>query len=183
MKYLITLLSILILFSCKKCVQPNNEITKIELARSGAWSDFGATISIDTSLKFIYFGDYGNVKQGYFVGLVSTKFWDSITRKLDYLKYKTIPASDSAHVVDVNYFELIIHWKDGKRSISRAWNYPPDSVLRVIKWIDTSFKKIKLRQVKDSIKFESKYHSSYRISHHIIFPPPTAKEQKKLDDE
>jgi hypothetical protein len=173
MKYLIPLLSALLLLSCKKSPKQNNEIIRVELARSGAWSDFGATISVDTSLNYKYFGDYGNVKQGYFVGLVNGKFWDSLTRKLEHVKYKTIPVSDNAHVVDVNYFELIIHWKNGKRRISRAWVYPPDSVLNVIKWLDTSYQKVKLHQIKDAIHFESNYHQPMRhLLNRVRFPPP-----------
>ena len=183
MKYILGLLCLVLLLSCPKPRPHINEITKVELARSGAWSDFWVTISIDTSLNYRYYGDYGKVKQGYFAGIVKAKFWDSLTRKLGHIKYKTLPVSDNAHVVDVNYFELIIHWKTGKRRITRAWDYPPDSVLSVIKWIDTSYQKVKLHQLKDSIKFETKFHSSYRFSHPIMFPPPTAKEQKRPDNE
>lgn len=108
MKYVLILLCfVLLLLSCTKPKQHKNEIIKVELARSGAWSDYGGTISIDTSLNYKYYGDYGNIKQGYFTGKISGKFWDTLNRKLEQIRYKKLPASDNANVVDVNYFELI----------------------------------------------------------------------------
>ena len=183
MKYIITLSLIWVFVACKKPGEKHNEISKIELARSGVWSDFGASISIDSSLNYKYYGDYGKVKQGYFVGKVNSKFWDTLNRKLEWIKYKTLPISDNAHTVDVNYFELIVYWKNGERHISRVWNYPTDSVLRVIKWIDTSFQKINLHQTTDTIPFESKYHRKIKtLIDQIRFPPPIRRKLKIRND-
>jgi hypothetical protein len=173
MKYILILLCFVLLLSCTKPNPHINEITKVELARSGAWSDYGATISIDTSLNYRYYGDYGNIKQGFFTGKISEKFWDTLNQKFEQIRYKKLPVSDNAHVADVNYFELIIHWKNGKRRIQRAWGYPPDSVLSVIKWIDTSYQKVKLHQAKDTIRFEGTYHRPMQhLFDSIRFPPP-----------
>src|SRR5271165_6301475 len=106
MKYLVPTLSLLFLLSCKNPPHQNNEITKVELARSGAWSDNGAAISIDSSLSYKYYD--GNVKQGNFIGKTSEKFWDTLNRKFEQIKFKSIPATDNKHIWDANYFELIV---------------------------------------------------------------------------
>jgi hypothetical protein len=176
MRHVIFLFFIIFLLACGKPAQRNNEITKVELARSGAWSDFGASISVDTSLNYKYFGDYENVKQGYFIGKVNRKFWDTLNQKLERIKFKTLPVSDNVSATDINYFELIIHWKNGKRRLLRAWNGRSDSVLNVIKWLDTSYKNMELHQIKDTIRFETTYHNLPKPPiRQVKFPPPIKK--------
>ena len=174
MRNLVWLISIILLVACKKPAGRNNEITKIELERSGAWADFGASISIDTSLNYKYFGDYGDVKQGYFIGKVNRKFWDTLNQKFAHVKFKALPVSDNISAVDINYFELIIHWKGGKQRILRAWDGRSDSVLNVIKWLDTSYKAVQLHHIKSPIKFETTFHNLPKPAiDHVNFPPPT----------
>jgi hypothetical protein len=177
MRFIIGFIIALAIFGCSEPNRQNNEITKVELARSGAWSDYGATISVDTSFNYKYFGDHGNVKQGYFIGKIDIKFWDTLNQKLQKIHYKTLPITDNAHMVDVNYFELIVHWKNGKKRISRAWNWPSDtSVLKVIMWIDNSYQLVKLHQVRDSVQFETRYHKLPRPNiSEVKFPPPVVK--------
>lgn len=159
--------------SCIKPVQPNNEITKVELARSGAWSDYGAAISVDSSLSYKYCDN--NQKQHYFVGKVDEKFWDTLNRKLEEVKFRSLPATDNKHIEDAEYYELIIHWKNKKRRLTRVWDFPQqDSVLNVIKWLNDSYKRAKLHQVNYPIKFETTYQNppiQPKIDQ-VKFPPP-----------
>eukprot|EP01037_Dinobryon_pediforme_P016380 gene16380-16558_t len=89
----------LLAISCAK-PKPQYDITKVELTRSGAWSDFGGSISIDSSLNYKYYGDYGKVKQWFFTGKVSTQFWDTLNQKLKHIKYKTLSVTDNENTVD-----------------------------------------------------------------------------------
>lgn len=177
MKYILSLsfiIFIILSVSCKKAAYQNNEITKVELARSGAWSDFGASISIDTSLNYKYFGDYGKVKQGYFTGKVTHKFWDTLNQRLQEIKFKTIDANDNSHVVDVNYFEVIIYWKGHKRRIVRVRPRENDSIINVFLWLNDSYQNVKLHPVKNPIVFETTYHTPLPkpTIGKVKFPPP-----------
>jgi len=110
MKNLIPLVCILLLLSCgSKPHKPNNEIIRVELARCCAWFDSGATISIDSSLNYKYYGDYSNVKRGYFTGKISSTYWDTLKRKLENANFKTIPPNSKLVMLDAGYFEFIIY--------------------------------------------------------------------------
>ena len=173
MKYVLTLVCFVLFLSCTKPNRQINEITKVELARIGAWSDRGAAISVDDSLIYKYFGDY-NVDRGYFTGKVSKQFWDTLNRKLEQIRFKTIPVTDNVHTADLNYFELIIHWSNKKRRIIRVWNWKRDSVLNTLIWLNYSYKRLKLRQINDSIKFETTFQNPPPRPQidQIKFPPP-----------
>jgi hypothetical protein len=180
MRNITSLLIVVFLMACNKPVGRHYEITKVELARSGAWSDYGATLSIDTSLNYKYFGDIGVIKQSYFIGKISSNLWDTLNQKLEHIKYKALPTESYTNIQDVNYFELIVHWENGEKHIIRVWESPPDSVLSVIKWIDTSYRKVKLLHVKDTFKFESKYHLNWKPPiDRVYFPPPVFKRKKR----
>jgi len=162
----------MLFLSCIKPKQHKNEIIKVELARSGAWSDHGAAISVDSSLNYRYCDN--NVKHGYFVGKVKERFWDTLNRKFEKIKYKSLPITDNKNIADINYFELIIHWKNGKKRVIRAWDIPTDSVLSIFKWLNDSYKNVKLHQVNYPIKFETIFQNpppKPKIDQ-VKFPPP-----------
>jgi len=176
MKYVASFAVLLFFISCTKPVQPNNEIRKVVLARSGAWSDYGAAISVDSSLSYKYCDN--NQKQHYFVGKVDEKFWDTLNRKLEEVKFRSLPATDNTHIADAEYYELIVYWKKGKRRLTRVWDFPQqDSALNVIKWLNDSYKKVKLKPVKGPIQFETTYQRLLPMVHvdQVHFPPPIAR--------
>ena len=175
-RYLINLLLILLLTACHKNPAKNNVITTIELSRLGSWQDFGATISIDSSLVYQYWGDYKGIKQGFFKGRVSRSFWDTLNSKLERVKFKTyIPLEDHVLCQDCTGYDLIIYWNNHKRRFGRInlFDIKPDSILTFMRWVDRSYKNIALKQIKDSIKFEVYTHEppKPRINS-IKFPPP-----------
>lgn len=47
---------LLLITSCSRDSEQATKITKIELARSGSWSDEGAAINIQKSLTVMYYG-------------------------------------------------------------------------------------------------------------------------------
>ena len=159
---------IFLIISCTKPKVHNNEITKVELARMGVWADPGAAISVDTSLNYKYYGslneDYSgkvvHVERAYYTGKVSKSFWDTLNCKVEKIGYRTLDTADNMRASDVNYFELIIHWKTGKRRIIRMSSMKNDSVLNTINWLNDSYKGVKLQKVKDFIKFETKFQYS-----------------------
>jgi hypothetical protein len=175
MRYILAIIFIVLLVSCKKHRQQTNEIVKVELARSGAWSDFGATISIDSSLTYQYFGELGTTKQGYFSGKIKPAFWDTLNQKFSLTNYKKFHVNDSMQVADLNYFELIIHWKGGKNRILKMENNTSkhDSLLNVIMWIDNSYRGVQLHKVKYPFVFETTFHQEPpKPKLRQVFPPP-----------
>jgi len=178
MRYFLSLMILIGLISCKKPVRQNNEITKVELARCGAWSDPGAAISIDTSLNYHYFGllnksNPANQSQKYYQGKATEGFYDTLNKKFDQIKYKTLDTTDNGYVTDVNYFELIIHWQTGKRRIIRIDTGGNTTVMKTLKWLDSSYKNIKLHQVKIPFKFETVFQDPPHPNPiQIRFPPP-----------
>jgi hypothetical protein len=170
MKYVLILSFLLLLLSCKRPTQ-TNEITKIELARSGAWSDFGAAVGIDSSLNYRYYD--GNSKKN-FVGKISAGLWDSINKRFEQIKFKKIPTADNKNIADATYFELIIYWKDSSRRITRVQDLKTDSVVNTFIWLNDSYKNVKLHQVNRPLKFETTFQnppSKPKIDQ-VKFPPP-----------
>jgi len=166
------------LLSCKKALQANNQITKIELARSGAWSDPGAVISIDSTLNYEYYGllDSSGLKQPrkYYTGKVNKGFWDTLNSKFNKINFKALKGIDSETIVDANYFELVIHWNNGKVRVTRVYTVGKDSVINTIVWLNNSFKNIKLQQVKGPFRFETVLQNPppHPNIKQIKFPPP-----------
>lgn len=172
MRRTIILSLITLIIACNKHAQRNNEITKVELARSGAWADNGAAISVDSSLNYKYYD--GNVKQGYYWGKISAKLWDTLNRKFEEIKFKTIQPVAYRGAEDVNIFELIIHWKGGKRRILREWYGKPDPISNTVLWLNNSYKSVKLHRIQHSIAFETTYQippPKPKLDQ-IKFPPP-----------
>lgn len=67
------------LFGCHEPAKRKNDITKIELVRTGAWAQRAATTIIDTSLVYKYwnYGDEGPAGKGYLTGKITERFWDT----------------------------------------------------------------------------------------------------------
>jgi hypothetical protein len=152
----VALLCILVL----SCSMPHqNEIVKVELAGSGNWSLFGTALSVDDSLNYKY---YDARLQKNYIGKVSGTFWDTLNRKFEEIKFKSIPVHSDRFIVGGSYFELIIHWNGGNRRILRALDQPMDSVTNVFEWLNGSFKKARLHEVNYPLKFETTYQNPLR---------------------
>ena len=176
MRPIIVVIISLLFFECKKPVNRNNEIRKIEFARSGAWSDWGVSISIDSSLNYKYWGDYRAERQKFFVGKVSHAFWDTLNLKLEQIKFKTVKPQMINDCKDCEYYELIVHWNNGITRILRSGSEVSDPVIRMCTWLGDNRNIPDLKQIKDSIKFET--HTHYVINpsiKSIKFPPPLSK--------
>lgn len=163
MKNILTLVCILLFLSCVKSNHKTNEISKVELARSGAWSDYGSAISIDSSLNYKYCDD--NFKGGNFVGKIDKRFWDTLTKRLEMENFTTVDSTTDMNGFDASYFELIIHWNNKKKRIIRI-GYGKDPILKTCLWLDSSYKKVRLRRANAPIKFEGEFQKKTRPPFH-----------------
>ena len=163
MRPILVLLIPTLLFGCKRSISQNNEIGKIEFARTGApRSDHGASISIDSSLNYKYWGDYGTEKQKFFVGKINQEFWDTLNLKLERIDFKTVKQQVTEGCIDCEDYELIIHWQRGTKHILRTGTMAKDPVIQVCKWLGDKRNIPKLKQIKDSIRFESNTHHTIK---------------------
>ncbi|WP_157750374.1 hypothetical protein [Mucilaginibacter gotjawali] len=149
------------------------------MSRSGAWSDYGATIIIDSTLNYRYFDE--NKKQGY-TGRIDEKFFDTLNRKFESIKFKTMPTWGYHGCKDCEVFELIVHWRDKKRRIIKDWPIEVDSTLKVLLWLNDSYKYVKLAPTNTVFQFETSFpkESTKAPAYSVAFPPPITKPSKKL---
>lgn len=174
MKNSICLIVLLMLISCDKPAKhKNSEIAKIELDRSGAWSDFGAAIIVDSSMNYQYCDD--NLKHGNFIGVINKSIWDTLTRKLEAADYITVDSTCNMDAMDAEYFELIVYWKDKKKRMIRQAFGKKDSILKICEWLNNSYKNVKLLQIDDRIKFEGKFQNVPRPPISEAKPSPSRK--------
>lgn len=162
MKAFIFLFISLLFLGCNKRVHRKSEIRKIEFARDGPSIIPGVTIGIDETLDYKYFGNYENINQGYFTGEISPEFWDTLTNKLQAIKFKTAKATIDPGTESEEYYELIIYWSNKKRRLLRVWSKEPDPVFSICELIDTSYKRVKLHQTNDVLKFGTIHHTIAR---------------------
>lgn len=171
MKYLLAFICLALITSC---THPN-QITRIEFARSGAWSDWGAAISIDNSLQYNYYGGKENHRY-YYTGKITQQLWDTLITKLNKIDLKNTWSDDGERASDVPYYELIVYWQTDKKRFVRNGIIISDSLSRVAGWIDNSNESVKLKQVSKPIKFETTFQNPPAVDiKQVKFPPPEKK--------
>jgi hypothetical protein len=159
MRYLLILLSFVLLLSCNKL--PTNEITKVELATGSCLGLCPMTVvSIDSSLNLKFYGGSYVVKKGYYTSKITSKIWDSINIKLESIDYKNLYVKYFPPIDDQT-LELIVHYKNNKvkhvlaSSFDLAHVKNSNSTAKVFYWISEIYKSVKLVAVKNLIKFET----------------------------
>jgi len=166
-----------LLFSCNK-PRGQTEIKSVELAKIVAISNSGTALHVDSSLNCIFYLFYGNPGSGkpmYYQGKVTPAFWDTLNSKFEKIKYKTLDTTDKAWGIDGESYELIIHWKNGMKKITRFIPSQADSLISVLNWLNSSYKTIELKQRKAPFKFETTYQNPPPINYKfdsVKFPPP-----------
>jgi hypothetical protein len=162
----------LLLASCTHVPKPVNEITRIEFAQSGAWSNWPSAISIDNALAYKFYGGKG-LDRHYYIGKVSRQFWDTLNRKIEKIDFSKMRPDDKQTIMDANYYELIIHWRDSSKRVVRQGFVITDSLSRIASWLDGSYRNIDLKQVSTPIKFETTFQIGPHINiDQVRFPPP-----------
>ncbi len=181
MKYTACFWLIFSCISCSKPVKPNNEITKVELARVIAIANRGTVLDIDTSLNYTFCKFYtyhkepGKNQSTYYKGKIGAPFWDTLNRRLEEIKYRTLDTTDKAGIIDGEYYELIVHWKNGRKRITRCIPFEHDSLLSLLDWLENSYKSASLKQTKIGFKFETGSQNPappHPKVDQIKFPPP-----------
>ncbi|QKJ32795.1 hypothetical protein HQ865_24570 [Mucilaginibacter mali] len=156
MRYLLFLTTAILLLSCKRPNPAANTISKITLARSGAWSFYGDAMCIDSTLAYHYLKNTGSRKQLYYQGKISQAFWDSLNRHFDAIKYQTIPDSTSMGGQDMIFMELVIRYNGRKKRIIRIY-HDTSAVVKVSKWIKENADTIRLVPLNKPVFFETTY--------------------------
>ncbi|RFZ92647.1 hypothetical protein D0C36_14640 [Mucilaginibacter conchicola] len=183
--YLMLLVPIVLLWSCHDSKQRNNEITKIEIATGSCFGPCQLTIvSIDKDLNYNYFGGEtsfalpdGVVEKeklrGYFTSKISRSYWDSLNVMLENINYKILDSSYQ-HSVDDQSLEILIHCSNKTKHIVAQSASLPDSVSDAFYSIIKSYKTVKPKPVKGSLKFELKVEglAPMPATDHVQFLPP-----------
>jgi hypothetical protein len=176
-RYFFMVWCVVLLFSCKQKPRPVNEITKVELATCSLRSENSA-LSVDSLLTFNYYDGTGPTsKHGYYTGKINALFWDTLNKKLEALKYKTLVRNDM--MVDGKPFEFIVHWKGNTKMIICDSENPKDSLVIFLKWLSNSRKAVQLHQVKAPIRFETTFQNPPKMKiEQVRFPPPIHRKRR-----
>jgi hypothetical protein len=167
-KYILLFFLIFVLVCCKQKTKQINEITKVEMATGSCFGPCQFTaISIDSSLQYKYYGGAllpgkkREVLKGYYVGKITTSFWDSLNVELEKLRFKELDTLKE-NSSDGQPIELIIHYQNKVKRIRTEFGNLPDTIRDVLPWISESYKRVKLQPIKDSIKFETTIQYPYQ---------------------
>lgn len=177
MKIWSIILLLLFFWSCKQ--RRENQISKIEIALVSGWEDGRRAISIDTSLKYVFFGDGISekmyFKKGYFEGRVSDSFWDTLNTRFTKEKLAVIKTDSDKTIADASVIELIIHWKNDKvQKLSLHLPLVNDTLKKDATWLFESCKTVKLLP-REPLLFETTIQKPlpYVVPPGIFFLPPT----------
>lgn len=157
---LIATLSILtLLFGCDNNKDRNrqNEIKRIVFATGGC---FGAcpiqVIDIDSSLIAKYHGVKYTDSTGFYLGNITSGFWDSININFEKINYKHLDSSYEKSVDDLSTEIFIFYNNNNLKHIFAQSSSLPDSVLKTYEWLTGTIKQMKFIRTNDSLTFPTK---------------------------
>jgi len=146
-----------ILMGCHHPPVPGRQIKSIEIATAGGLSvNPVVAIQIDSSLTLRYYGGRNAKPAGYYTGVVTQGFWDTLNIKLKKIDFKKLDTAQF-YGMDEQVAEVAFYWGNHKRHIFKAIDGEPDSVSNTLKWIANSYKQVTLHHLKDSFKFETPF--------------------------
>ncbi len=149
--YTIIILSLTFL-SCKK--HRSNEIKKLSFAVAGCYGKCPVlAIEIDSSLTYKFYGGENTNKKGFYKGLVTKGFWDTLNLKFEQIRFKHLDTLYNYSVDDMPIELYLTIGKDRKPLFGQDESMP-DSVRKVLYWVLNSYKNINLIQV-DTLAFET----------------------------
>jgi hypothetical protein len=176
MRYLSVILFVLFSTSCEHLgyLANKNQITKIEFASGECYGHCQQiALSIDSTLTFNYYGGRNATLKGYYSGTISEAVWDTLNRSLDAIYYKG--QTDGRCAIDDQAVELIIYQHNKAIHINCTLNDLPDSTKKIILQLKSISGSIKLRHIKETLKFETTYQNQdppHPKLKQIKFPPP-----------
>lgn len=178
LNYMVFMLGILLL-GCteKKASKRQNEINRLVFATGGCYGTCPIqVIDIDSSLLVKYHGiQYSNL-DGFYNGITTREFWDSLNIKFENINYKQLD-SIYVHTVDDLSTELMIYDNNNRIKYIRAQSSSlPDSIKDVYNWILKSITQMSLTKTNDSLSFPT-YLNRPPIRTVIKFLPPKVNEK------
>lgn len=143
-----------LLFSCSdNKAKRKNEIKRVVFATGGCFGNCPIqAIDIESSLKVRYHGVQYTDSIGFFIGNITSGFWDTLNIKLENINYKQLDTSYQ-HSVDDLSTEIYIYGNGKVKHIKGQSASLPDSVMTVYRWLMQKIKHLKLHPSKDSLTF------------------------------
>lgn len=152
---LIVIFSILTLFfSCDNNKhRRQNEIKRVVFGTGGCYGNCPIqAFEIDSSLTIKYHGVKFTDSVGFFLGNITTAFWDTLNFKFEKINYKQLDSSYE-HSVDDLSTEVFIYYSNKIKHIHGQCESLPDSIMEVYQWLMTEIKYLKMQPTKDSFIF------------------------------
>lgn len=171
------LTSLIILSDCQHSAKQKrqNEINKIVFATGGCYGHCPIqVIETDSSLSVRYHGVKYTDKTGFYIGKVSSEFWDTLNIKFENVHYKQLDTF-YMHSVDDLSTEIFIFYNNKVKHIYGQSASLPDSLMKVYNWLIKSIKQLNLSQSNDSLRFETIIEKPLPIPllDDVKFIPPT----------
>lgn len=153
-KLIITLSILTLFFSCdKNNHRRQNEIKRVVFATGGCYGHCPIqAIELDSSLTVKYHGAKYTDRVGFYIGNITTDFWDTLNLKFENINFKQLDSSYE-HSVDDLSTEIYIYYNDKVKHIHGQSASLPNSVMIVYQWLMTEIKQLKMQPTTDSLTF------------------------------
>lgn len=156
---IIPLLISLFIFSCnhnKAKNQRQNHISKIVFATGGCYGHCPFQVfSIDSNLSVKYHGVKYTDNEGFYIGKIEQKLFDTINTKFEKVNFRTLDTIYRGTVDGLNT-ELFIYYENKVKHISSPLSDLPDSVKILYHWLLKIQKEFDLKKIDHKIKFETR---------------------------
>lgn len=184
-RQILTILILTLLIGCdSKNRGRDNEIKRIVFATGGCYGTCPIqAIDIDSTLAFKYYGIEYTDKKGFYTGVVTSGFWDTLNIKLESVNYKQLDTIYDRSADDLST-EIYIYYNDKVKHIYGQSASLPDSFMSVYDWLLKSMTTFKLMQTLDSLTFQTSIQKPLPPSpiQTLKYIPPTKEEFKKMED-
>ncbi|HRO74643.1 MAG TPA: DUF6438 domain-containing protein [Crocinitomicaceae bacterium] len=153
-KQITTILIVILFIGCEqKNHERNNEITRIVFATGGCYGTCPIqAIDIDSTLNFNYHGVRYTRKKGFYTGVVTKGFWDTLNMKLENINFKELDTTYE-YSVDGLSTEIFIYYNNKVKHIHGEYSDLPDSVRIVYDWLLTSIGTFKFKPTQKRLTF------------------------------
>ena len=152
-KLVIFLFILTLFYGCVKKNGRQNENTRVVFATGGC--NGVCPIQVIDNLTVRYLGVKYCDRTGFFIGNISSKFWDTLNLKFEKIKFKQLDSSYQ-HSYDDLSTEIYIYYDDKVKHLKGQSERLPYSLMSVYSWLPTEIKQIKLKPIKESLKFPTR---------------------------
>lgn len=185
-RLIFTILILTLFLGCdSKNNVPKNEIKRIVFATGGCYGTCPIqAIDIDSKLTFNYHGIEYTDKKGFYKGVVTSGFWDTLNFKLESINYKQLDTIYDRSSDDLST-EIFIYYNDKVKHIYGQSASLPDSVMNVYDWLLKSMGTFELKKTKDSLTFYTRIQKPLPPPpiQTLRFTPPTEEEINKMEND